>query len=123
MDGGVLQRESSRLLSIAFKPCSSIFLKGYSVMPHLSSPASHVAISENAAGAKSLPRQPIVLSERSLTLLALVRIFVGLLWFQQLAWKMPPTFGGLRRYVENEAQHTFVPGYSVILTNVFLAPF
>ncbi len=75
-------------------------------MPHLSSPASHVAVSENAAGAKSLPRQPIVLSERSLTLLALVRIFVGLLWFQQLAWKMPPTFGGLRRYVESEAQHT-----------------
>ncbi len=92
-------------------------------MPHLSSPASHVAVSENAAGAKSLPRQPIVLSERSLTLLALVRIFVGLLWFQQLAWKMPPTFGGLRRYVESEAQHTFVPGYSAILTNVFLTHF
>jgi thiosulfate dehydrogenase [quinone] large subunit len=55
--------------------------------------------------------------------MALVRIFFGLLWFQQLAWKMPPTFGGLRRYVENEAQHTFVPGYSVILTNVFLAHF
>jgi hypothetical protein len=33
-----------------------------------------------------------MLSERSLTLLALVRIFVGLLWFQQLAWKMPSTF-------------------------------
>jgi len=65
----------------------------------------------------------VVLSERSLILLACVRIFVGLLWFQQLAWKMPPTFGGLRRYVENEAQHTFVPGYSSILNNVFLAHF
>ncbi len=40
-------------------------------------------------------QSPVVLSERSLILLALVRIFVGLLWFQQLAWKMPPTFGGL----------------------------
>jgi hypothetical protein len=67
--------------------------------------------------------QPVALSERSLLLLAVVRIFVGLLWFQQLAWKMPPTFGGLRRYVESEAQHTFVPGYSAILTNVFLAHF
>src|SRR5437899_5494255 len=52
--------------------------------------------------------QPVVLGERSLALMALVRIFFGLLWFQQLAWKMPPTFGGLHRYVENEAQHTFV---------------
>ncbi len=66
---------------------------------------------------------PVVLSERSLILLALVRVFVGLLWFQQLAWKMPPTFGGLRRYVESEAQHTFLPGYSFILNNVFLAHF
>ncbi|HEV2661918.1 MAG TPA: TQO small subunit DoxD [Ktedonobacteraceae bacterium] len=66
---------------------------------------------------------PVVLSERSLILLVLVRVFVGLLWFQQLAWKMPPTFGGLRRYVESEAQHTFLPGYSFILNNVFLAHF
>ena len=42
---------------------------------------------------------------------------------QQLAWKMPPTFGGLRRYVESEAQHTFIPGYKAILTNVFLTHF
>jgi thiosulfate dehydrogenase (quinone) large subunit len=67
--------------------------------------------------------QPVALSERSLLLMAVVRIFVGLLWFQQLAWKMPPTFGGLRRYVESEAQHTFVPGYNAILTTVFLAHF
>ena len=65
----------------------------------------------------------VILNEGSLLLLAVVRIFVGLLWFQQLAWKMPPTFGGLRRYVENEAQHTFVPGYSAILKNVFLTHF
>ncbi len=36
---------------------------------------------------------------------------------------MPPTFGGLHRYVESEAQHTFVPGYSAILNTVFLAHF
>jgi thiosulfate dehydrogenase (quinone) large subunit len=66
---------------------------------------------------------PVVLGERSLIVLACVRIFVGLLWLQQLSWKMPPTFSGLRRYVESEAQHTFVPGYSFILNNVFLTHF
>jgi hypothetical protein len=65
----------------------------------------------------------LVLSERSLMLMALMRIFVGLLWFQQLAWKMPPSFRGLRGYVESEAHHTFIPGYSAILTNVFLTHF
>src|SRR5438552_17837013 len=92
-------------------------------MQRSSSPDSSATVAENTAGAKPLPLQPVILSERSLTLLALVRIFVGLLWFQQLAWKMPPTFGGLHRYVESEALHTFVPGYSAILTNVFLTHF
>ncbi len=88
---------------------------------HLSSKRADIpAIAEERSSAT---RSPVVLSERSLILLALVRIFVGWLWFQQLAWKMPPTFGGLRRYVESEAQHTFLPGYSFILTNVFLAHF
>jgi uncharacterized membrane protein YphA (DoxX/SURF4 family) len=56
-------------------------------------------------------------------LLAFVRIFFGLLWLQQLSWKMPPTFGGLRPYVEKEVHYTFIPGYSFILKNVFLAHF
>src|ERR1051326_1992038 len=68
-------------------------------------------------------RAPVVLSERSLMLFACIRIFLGLLWFQQLAWKMPPTFGGLRRYVESEARYTFVPGYRDILSKVFLTHF
>ena len=38
---------------------------------------------------------PITLSERSSTGLALLRILVGYLWFQQLFWKLPPTFAGL----------------------------
>lgn len=88
---------------------------------HLSSSPS-----DSSGGTGEMPSaawSPVVLGERSLILLACVRIFVGLLWLQQLAWKMPPTFGGLHRYVENEAQHTFVPGYSSILNNVFLAHF
>ncbi len=82
----------------------------------ISSPPSGASLERSVAG-------PVTLSELSLVLLALVRIFVGLLWFQQLAWKMPPTFQGLRKYVESEAQHTFVPGYGFILKNVFLAHF
>ncbi len=66
---------------------------------------------------------PLVLSERSLLLLAVVRIFFGLLWFQQLAWKMPPSFGGLHSYVVKEAQYTFIPGYAFILHNIFLTHF
>src|SRR2546426_11423614 len=64
---------------------------------------------------------PIILSERSITGLALIRIFVGYLWFQQLFWKMPPTFAGLYVYVVGESQHTFIPGYGSLLQHTFLA--
>jgi len=64
---------------------------------------------------------PITLSERSLTGMALIRICVGYLWFQQLFWKMPPTFAGLYRYIVRESQHTFLPGYGVLLQHTFLA--
>src|SRR5690242_11199694 len=86
-------------------------LKGSFLMQRSSSPDTSAAATAQAVDAELQPLQPVLLSERSLILLALVRMFVGLLWFQQLAWKMPPTFGGLHRYVESEAQHTFVPGY------------
>ena len=64
---------------------------------------------------------PITLSERSSTGLALLRILVGYLWFQQLFWKMPPTFAGLYPYVVRESQHTFLPGYGTLLQHTFLA--
>ena len=79
-----------------------------------SSASFGAAVSDQAHAA------PVTLSERSLTALALVRIFFGFLWFQQLAWKMPPDFGGLRTDVVREAQHTILPGYSSIIQNVFL---
>jgi thiosulfate dehydrogenase [quinone] large subunit len=66
---------------------------------------------------------PVTLSETSLLVLALVRIFVGSLWFQQLVWKMPPTFDGLHRYVVEEGQYTIVPGYSYIIQHVLLPNF
>src|SRR5712691_12600301 len=64
---------------------------------------------------------PITLSERSMTGLALIRIFVGYLFFQQLFWKMPPDFRGLYSYIIRESQHTIIPGYGVLLQHTFLA--
>src|SRR5215831_12866362 len=63
---------------------------------------------------------PITLSERSITGFALIRIFVGYLWFQQLFWKMPPAFAGLYPYIVRESQHTIVPGYGYVLQHTFL---
>ena len=64
---------------------------------------------------------PITLSERSITGLALIRIFVGYLWFQKLFWKLPPDFKGLYPYIVSESQHTIIPGYGYILQHTFLA--
>src|SRR5437660_6612403 len=64
---------------------------------------------------------PITLSERSITGFALIRIFVGYLWFQQLFWKLPPTFAGLYVYIVGESQHTIIPGYGSLLQHTFLA--
>src|SRR5215471_20343197 len=76
-----------------------------------------------AMGAKerSTPSTPITLSERSMTGIALLRIFVGYIWFQQLFWKLPPDFRGLYPYIINESQHTIIPGYGYILQHTFLA--
>src|SRR2546430_41535 len=63
---------------------------------------------------------PITLSERSITGFALIRIFVGYLWFQQLFWKLPPDFAGLYPYIIRETKYAFIPGYSYILQHTFL---
>jgi hypothetical protein len=64
---------------------------------------------------------PITLSERSITGFALIRIFVGYLWFQQLFWKLPPTFAGLYVFIVRESQHAIIPGYGALLQHTFLA--
>ncbi len=90
-----------------------------------------MSISSSASGHKrpavtgtkesSIATLPITLSERSITGFALIRIFVGYLWFQQLFWKMPPTFAGLYTYIIRESQHTIVPGYGYVLQHTFLS--
>src|SRR5260370_19361606 len=66
---------------------------------HKPQPAAATAAGEGALA------PPITLSERSSTGLALLRIFVGYLWFQQLFWKLPPTFAGLYGDVVRESRH------------------
>lgn len=66
---------------------------------------------------------PIALSEGNLVVLAVVRLLVGLLWFQQLFWKLPPNFIGLHSYVVKESQYTFLPGYGSFIQHVFLPNF
>ena len=63
---------------------------------------------------------PITLSERSMSVFAIVRIFVGYLWFQQLFWKLPPDFKGLYPYIQREVQYAFIPGYGSLLQHTFL---
>src|SRR5690242_10052414 len=78
---------------------------------------------ERDAVATSTAFAPVTLSESSLVVLALVRLFAGLLWFQQLFWKLPPDFAGLHRYVVTEGQYTFLPAYAYIIQHIFLPNF
>ncbi len=88
-------------------------------------PSARRKASKGVLGKEVLtPSTPaVILSEGSLVTLALVRIFLGYLWFQQLFWKLPPSYAGLHSYVVNEGKYTFVPGYSFIIQHVFLPNF
>ncbi len=89
----------------------------------------HISSSPRDAGAErdavaaSTAFAPVTLSEGSLVVLALVRLFAGLLWFQQLFWKLPPDFARLHRYVVEEGQYTFLPGYSYVIQHMLLPNF
>ena len=85
-----------------------------------SSASDHKRTVVTGAKESSKVSLPITLSERSITGFALIRIFVGYLWFQQLFWKMPPNFAGLYSYIIRESQHTIIPGYGFILQHTFL---
>src|SRR6266849_742092 len=89
-------------------------------MSIFSSAHNQKASAASASRERAATTAPITLSERSVTGLALIRIFVGYLWFQQLFWKMPPDFAGLYPYIIRESQHTIIPGYGYILQHTFL---
>ena len=86
----------------------------------ISSSAKKQQLTEEPHAQKIRGTSPITLSEWSINGLALIRIFVGYLWFQQLFWKMPPDFIGLFPYVIRESQYTIIPGYGFILQHTFL---
>jgi hypothetical protein len=88
---------------------------------HISSSAREPKGVAASASEQRTVASPITLSERSSTGLALLRILVGYLWFQQLFWKLPPTFAGLYEYVVRESQHAILPGYGSLLQHTFLA--
>ena len=88
---------------------------------HISSSAHKLKRVGATASGEGALASPITLSERSATGLALLRIFVGYLWFQQLFWKLPPTFAGLYGYVVCESQHAILPDYGALLQDTFLA--
>ena len=88
----------------------------------ISSSASNNKNLANVANKEgAISNTPVTLSERSITGFALIRIFVGYLWFQQLFWKLPPTFAGLYGYIVRESQHAIIPGYGALLQHTFLA--
>jgi len=86
-----------------------------------SSTRDQETLAATAAQERGATVAPITLSERSSIGLAIVRICVGFLWFQQLFWKLPPTFAGLYPYIVRETHYAFIPGYSFILQHTFLA--
>lgn len=88
-----------------------------------SAPGSEPSASSIATQEQEASRTPITLSESSMFVIALMRIFVGYLWFQQLFWKFPPTFGGLHEFVVREVNGAFIPGYGAIIQNVLLPNF
>jgi thiosulfate dehydrogenase [quinone] large subunit len=57
-----------------------------------------------------------------------VRIVVGLLWIENLSWKVPPNFGadddsGLYYFTKLAIEHPLVPAYSSLVENVVLPNF
>lgn len=89
----------------------------------LSSSARGAGRVGQTAGPGSSVASPVTLSEGSLLVLAGVRLLVGLLWFQQLFWKLPPSFSGLHPYVMRESQYAFLPGYGSFIQHIFLPNF
>jgi hypothetical protein len=86
----------------------------------ISSSANEQQHTEVTQAQKIRTTSPTTLSEWSITGFALIRIFVGYIWFQQLFWKMPPNFAGLYPYIVRESLHSIIPGYGFILQHTFL---
>jgi hypothetical protein len=54
--------------------------------------------------------------------LGAARVVVGYMWYQQTLWKMPPTWGGLRFWVEQSGKYA-APWYRAFVNGVVLPHF
>jgi thiosulfate dehydrogenase [quinone] large subunit len=83
-----------------------------------------VAVSEDAA-----PSAGFVRSRVDRSLLAVLRIGVGLLWLQNVGWKIPPDFGrgdppsGLYRFTGYAVEYEVFPPYAWFVDRVVLPNF
>lgn len=54
--------------------------------------------------------------------LAAARVVVGYMWYQQTLWKLPPSWGGLRFWVEQSGRYA-TPWYRAFVSGVVLPHF
>ena len=54
--------------------------------------------------------------------LGVARVVVGYMWYQQTLWKLPPSWGGLRFWVDQSA-HYATPWYRAFVNGVVLPHF
>jgi uncharacterized membrane protein YphA (DoxX/SURF4 family) len=54
--------------------------------------------------------------------LGVARIVVGYMWYQQTLWKLPPSWGGLRFWVDQSGQYA-APWYRAFVNGVVLPHF
>ena len=64
-------------------------------------------------------REPAQRTARGLAIWAL-RVLVGTMWWQQTLWKIPPNFGGLTYWMQQEADHAAIVLQGTLVRDVVL---
>lgn len=50
----------------------------------------------------------------------LLRLLVGVMWWQQSLWKIPPNYDGLRFWMQQMVDHAWIPLQSTVVANIVL---
>jgi uncharacterized membrane protein YphA (DoxX/SURF4 family) len=50
----------------------------------------------------------------------LLRVLTGAMWWQQSLWKIPPNFGGLKYWMQQEADHAAIPLQADLVRDIVL---
>src|SRR4051794_5707413 len=64
-------------------------------------------------------RDPAQRTPRSLGIWSL-RVLMGVMWWQQTLWKIPPHFDGLRYWMEQEAEHASIALQGALVRDIVL---